>query len=107
MTWTEVLVSIAQVAAGGGIVQAIMAITRRRRDLRQLDRQTDSVAVETADKVVNMLRTELDTAKAEIAELRQERADQQRQIQQLAEQVSVLRAELAVAKAEIFRLSGA
>ncbi|MFD9944546.1 hypothetical protein ACFWYW_48480 [Nonomuraea sp. NPDC059023] len=96
---------MAQVALGGGIVQAVMAITRRRQSLRQLDRETDSVAVETADKVVTMLRTELDTAKAEIAELRQERADQQRQIAQLAEQVSVLRAELAVAKAEISRLS--
>ncbi|MFI6819279.1 hypothetical protein ACIBG7_43310 [Nonomuraea sp. NPDC050328] len=105
MTWSEILVSIAQVAAGGGIVQAIMAFSRRRQ-LRQLDRQTDSVAVETADKVVLMLRTELDTTKAENADLKQTQADQQRQIQALAEQVSVLRAELAVARTEIARLSG-
>lgn len=111
MTWADILVSVAQVAAGGGIVQAVLAFTRRRPELRQLDRTTDSVAVETADHVVGMLRTELDDAKAEIAELRkertQERADQQRQIQALAEQVSLLRTELAIAKAELSRLGGA
>lgn len=104
MAWPDILISIAQVAAGGGLVQGVMAFVRRRRDFRQLDRQTDSVAVETADHVVTMLRTELDTAKAEIAEQRAERADQQRQIQSLAEQISTLRADLAIARAEISRL---
>lgn len=107
MTWTDILVSVAQVAAGGGIVQAVLAFTRRRPELRQLDRTTDSVAVETADHVVGMLRTELDAAKAENAELKKALADQQRQIQALAEQVSLLRTELAIAKAELSRLGGA
>ncbi|MBB2914847.1 putative RNase H-like nuclease (RuvC/YqgF family) [Streptosporangium becharense] len=106
MNWTAVLVAIAQVAVGGGIVQAVIAFTRRRAELRQLDRQSDSVAVEAASSVVGMLRTELDATKAENKELRSAVADQQRQIQALAEQVSTLRADLAVAKAEIVRLQG-
>lgn len=104
MTWGEVAVAVAQVAAGGTIVQGIVALVRRRSELRQLDRSSDSVAVETADHVVNLLRTELDGTKAENAELKQAQADQQRQIQALAEQVSTLRVELAIAKAEISRL---
>ncbi|MEV4179953.1 hypothetical protein AB0J28_00720 [Streptosporangium canum] len=104
MTVGDVLVSIAQVAAGGTIVQALVAFTRRRSELKQLDRGSDSVAVETADHVVTLLRTELDAAKAENAELKKELADQQRQILALAERVSELRTDLAVARAEIHRL---
>jgi predicted RNase H-like nuclease (RuvC/YqgF family) len=103
VTWTEILISIAQVAAGGGVVQAIMAWSRRRQ-LRQMDRETDSVAVRTANEVVGTLRTELADAKAENAVLKQTLADQQRQIQGLAEQVSTLRVDLAIARAEISRL---
>jgi predicted RNase H-like nuclease (RuvC/YqgF family) len=104
VTWSEVLVAVAQVAAGGTIVQGVMFMVRRRSELRQLDRTSDSVAVETADHVVNLLRTELDNTKAENKELKDQFADQQRQIQALAEQVSTLRVELAIARAEISRL---
>lgn len=104
MSWGDVLVSVAQVAAGGTIVQAIVALTKRRAELKQLDRGSDSVAVETADHVVTLLRTELDDAKAENKELKAQLGDQQRQILALAEQVSMLRAELAIARAEISRL---
>lgn len=104
MNWGDVAVSVAQVAAGGTIVQAVMALTRRRSELRQLDRGSDSVAVETADHVVAMLRTELDLTKAENVELKTQMADQQRQILVLADQVSHLRADLAVAKTEIHRM---
>lgn len=106
MSWRDVLVSVAQVAAGGTIVQAVVAFTRRRSELRQLDRSSDSVAVETADHVVQLLRGELDDAKAENASLKKDLADQQRQLQSLAEQVSLLRADLAIARAEISRLGG-
>jgi predicted RNase H-like nuclease (RuvC/YqgF family) len=104
MTWGDVLVSVAQVAAGGTIVQAVVALTRRRSELRQLDRGTDSVAVETADRMITMLRAELESTKAENAQLKAELADQQRQIHLLGERVSDLRADLVVARAEIDRL---
>ncbi|GAA3027166.1 hypothetical protein [Streptosporangium longisporum] len=104
MNWGEVAVSIAQVAAGGTIVQAVISLTRRRSELRQLDRGTDSVAVETADRIVSMLRAELEIAKSENATLKAELADHQRQILALVERVSELRADLAMAKAEIQRL---
>ncbi|MEU1393661.1 MULTISPECIES: hypothetical protein [unclassified Nonomuraea] len=74
MTWGEV--AVAQVAAGGTIVQGVVALIRRRSELRQLDRSSDSVAVETADHVVNLLRTELDATKAENAALKTDLADQ-------------------------------
>jgi len=105
---TDVAVAIAQVAAGGTIVQAFMALLRRRSDLRQLDSQTDSVAIENANHVVGMLRKELDDAKEEFAQLKREheaeRRDLQRQIQKLGARVSDLSAELAVERAEISRL---
>lgn len=104
MSWGDVLVSVAQVAAGGTIVQAVVALTKRRSELKQLDRSSDSVAVETADHVVVLLRTELNDTKAENKELKAQLGDQQRQILALAEQISTLRAELAIARAEISRL---
>jgi DNA repair exonuclease SbcCD ATPase subunit len=106
----DVLVSVAQVAAGGGIVKGIEAAIRRRSELRQLDRQSDSVEVSTAKDLVAMLRTELDDAKEELRRLKAdhatERADQQRQIQTLGERVSQLSTDLVVAQAEIARLRG-
>lgn len=108
MNWSDIAVSVAQVAAGGGIVQAILAFTKRRSELRQLDRDSDSVAVETADHVIQMLRTELDDAKEEIVEIKkgceEERRDLQGQIRVLGDRVASLSADLTIARAEIGRL---
>jgi chromosome segregation ATPase len=107
---SDVIVSVLQVAAGGTIVQGILAFFRRRSELRQLDTQSDNVIVGTAEHLVTLLRTELDDAKEEIKQLKKdheaERADFQRQITRLGEQVSKVTAELVVAKAEINRLQG-
>jgi FtsZ-binding cell division protein ZapB len=100
-TGSDIVVSIAQVAAGGTIVQAMVALFRRRGELRQLDRQTESVAIETADHVVTMLRTELDGAKEDNGRLRLERASLQRQVEALTEDVSRIRAELTTTRAEL------
>jgi hypothetical protein len=105
---SDVIVSIAQVAAGGTIVQGILAFFRRRSELRQLDSDSDNVIVGTAEHVVMILRTELDDAKAEIKQLKTdhaaERADMQRQLSRLGEDISRVRAENVVMKAEIERL---
>ncbi|MEW9530748.1 hypothetical protein [Microbispora sp. NPDC049125] len=108
MAVADVLIAIAQVAAGGTIVQGALAFFRRRAELRQLDRQTDSVAVETADRVMVMMRKELEDAKAASAKAAEEnaaeQADLRRQITLLGDEVSRLRAELVVARAQIARL---
>lgn len=104
MKTADVIVSIAQVAAGGTIVQAMVAVMRRRSELRQLDRQSESVAVGTADQVVTMLRRELVDAKQDVAELKQERANLLRQVESLGQQVSSVSADLAVARADLARL---
>jgi chromosome segregation ATPase len=105
---SDVIVSIAQVAAGGTIVQGVLAFFRRRSELRQLDTASDNVIVGTAEHVITLLRTELDDAKAEIKQLKDdyaaERADLQRQITRLGERVSRVTSELVVARAEIDRL---
>jgi hypothetical protein len=105
---SDVIVSIAQVAAGGTIVQGVLAFFRRRSELRQLDTQSDSVIVGSAEHLVVLLRGELDDTKAEMKQLKKdhalERADFQRQITRLGEQVSKVNAELVVARAEISRL---
>jgi len=105
---SDVIVSIAQVAAGGTIVQGILAVFRRRSELRQLDTATDDVIVGTAEHVVMLLRAELDDAKDEIKQLKKahtaERADMQRQVTRLGEQVSKVTADLVIARAEIHRL---
>jgi FtsZ-binding cell division protein ZapB len=101
---SDVFVSIAQVAAGGGLVQGIMAFLRRRTELRQLDTASDNVIVGTAKDVIELLHAELNGAKNEIKQLKDERADMQRQITRLGEDVSNVRAENVVMKAEIARL---
>jgi hypothetical protein len=105
---SDVIVSIAQVAAGGTIVQGLLAFFRRRTELRQLDTESDNVIVGTAEHVVLLLRTELDDAKDEIKQLKtdhaSERADMQRQLSRLGDQISTVRAENVVMKAEIERL---
>lgn len=105
---SDVIVSIAQVAAGGTIVQGFLAFFRRRTELRQLDTQSDNVIVGTAEHLVTLLSTELDDTKAEMAQLKKdhaaERTDMQRQITRLGEQVSKVNADLAIARAEINRL---
>lgn len=105
---SDVLVSIAQVAAGGGLVQGALAFFRRRTELRQLDTQSDNVIVGTAEHLVTLLRDELSEAKKEIRQLKTdhaaERADMQRQITRLGEQVSKVSSDLVVARAEIHRI---
>lgn len=103
MTTADIVVSIAQVAAGGTIVQAMVAVMRRRSELRQLDRQTESVAVDTADQLVTMLRRELLEAKREVADLKQDRSTLLQQIETLGNQVSRVSADLAVARADLLR----
>jgi FtsZ-binding cell division protein ZapB len=100
-TGSDIVVSIAQVAAGGTIVQAMVALFRRRGELRRLDRQTDSVAVETADHVVSMLRTELDELQEENGRLKLEGAGSQRRIEALTEEIFKIRAELTTTRAEL------
>jgi len=107
---SSIVVSIAQVAAGGTIVQAVMAFVRRRSELRQLDSQSDNVMIGTAEHLVIMLRTELTTTKADMekerAAYRAEREDTTRQIEKLGQDVSQLRAENVVMRAELARLRG-
>lgn len=105
---SDVIVSIAQVAAGGGLVQGILAFFRRRGELRQLDTQSDNVIVGTAEHVITLLRTELDDAKQEIKQLKSdhaaERADMQRQLSRLGDDISHVRAANVVMKADLERL---
>lgn len=98
MNWADVAVSIAQVAAGGGIIQGIVAYTKRRSAMRQLDRDSDSRAVKTADSVIEMLHEELDMMRIERDELR-------KQVRRLGNQVTRCEANLAIARAEIARLT--
>jgi hypothetical protein len=105
---SDVIVSIAQVAAGGTIVQGILAFFRRRTELRQLDTQADNVIVGSAEHLVVMLREELTETKAEMRQSKKDHAaevaDLQRQVSRLGDQVSKVTAELVVARAEINRL---
>lgn len=104
----DVLVSIAQVAAGGTIVQALVAFMRRRGELKALDRSSDSVAVDTADQVIIMLRTELRDAKTEMKQLKEEYSAEIRrltgELDTLRERVGAVNADLAAARAEMIRL---
>ncbi|WP_067483026.1 hypothetical protein [Actinomadura hibisca] len=88
MTSGDALVAIAQIVAGGGLVQAVVAVLRRRGELRQLDRQSESLAVNTADQLLIMLRRELTESRQEVAGLRQDRAALLTRIEQLSAQVA-------------------
>ncbi|MCO6009755.1 hypothetical protein NE236_32770 [Actinoallomurus purpureus] len=100
-TGSDIVVSVAQFAAGGTIVQAMVAIFRRRGELRQLDRQIESVAIDTADQVVMMLHAELVDSKEEAGRLKLERAGLERQIEALTAQMSSTRTELTTTRAEL------
>lgn len=104
MSLVNVAVAVAQVFLGGSLVQLVLALTRRRSELRQLDRQSDSIVVEGAEHVVQMLRAEVARAEEKITQLQVERNDLVRQIKLLGDQVSQQGADLAVARAEIARL---
>lgn len=107
---TQIVTAIAQVAAGGTIVQGVMALVRRRGELRQLDNQTDSVAVGTAEHVVKMVREELDKTKKELEKKEEDGARErrlfERQIAILSNEVADLRTDNAMMKAELARLRG-
>lgn len=104
MSLVNVAVAVAQVFLGGSLVQLVLALTRRRSELRQLDRQSDSIVIEGAEHVVQMLRAEVARAEEKITQLQVERNDLVRQIKLLGDQVSQQGADLAVARAEIARL---
>lgn len=107
---SSIVISVAQIAAGGTVVQGVMAFIRRRSELRQLDSQSENVMIGTAEHLVIMLRTELTTTKADMekerADYRAEREDTTRQIERLGQDVSQLRAENVVMRAELARLKG-
>lgn len=104
MSLANVAVAVAQVFLGGSLVQLVLALTRRRSELRQLDRQSDSIVVEGAEHVVQMLRAEVARGEEKIARLEIEKNDLVRQVRLLGERVSRQGAELAVARAEIAHL---
>jgi capsule polysaccharide export protein KpsE/RkpR len=103
---SDVVVNIATVATGGTVVQGVVLLLRRRSELRQLDAQSDQVAVETAGQLVVMLRGELAEKKTELQDLRTDRDTWRSQVADLAGQVATLRAQVAVKEAEIARLAG-
>jgi len=102
----EAVVRVAEIALGGSIVQAIVAFLRRRGEARQLDRETDSIAVDTAEKTVLLVRSQLEQATNRVNELEDELEDRTREITRLAGQVVKLRAEVAVLRAEQATASG-
>jgi hypothetical protein len=106
-----VLVSIAQIALGGGLVQIAVraggAFSRRvsKSGQRQTNVTTDSTSVETADAVLVMVRGELQRLReqqaAEKKEWDTERATTTESLENAAREVQRAHAELARAKSDL------
>jgi hypothetical protein len=94
---TDVLISVAQIAFGGSIVQAGVAYFRRKPELRKLDEEADSVAVSTAEKLVLMLR-------AQVLAMRDDAEDQAGKYKAVVERLDEVDRQLRDAKLEIIRL---
>jgi SMC interacting uncharacterized protein involved in chromosome segregation len=96
----QIVTSIASVTIGGSIVQALLAVSRRRSDMRKVDTGSDSIAIHNANDVVVMMRQEMERKEMEasnrIKQLESEKVGHEREITRLANQVSELKADLAV-----------
>lgn len=97
------LLDVAKVAVGGSLAQAVVTLLRRRSEVRQLDRETDSVAVETMESVIVRLHSELDHTKADFVQVNEECCRKDAQVRRLSDRVvkaetenSTLRAEVAM-----------
>lgn len=102
----DAVVRVAEIALGGSIVQAIVAFLRRSGEARQLDRETDSIAVDTAEKTILLVRSQLEQETNHVTELEGELSDRIREVRRLADQIVKLRAELSVLRAERATSSG-
>lgn len=118
-----VLVSVAQVALGGGLVQigvrAFSAFSRRvsKSGQRQTNASTDSTSVETADAVLIMVRGELQRLReqqateksawdAERITSTQSLENAAREVQRAHAELARVKNDLAVAQAQISQRDG-
>ncbi|MGH8906097.1 MAG: hypothetical protein ACRD0K_06205 [Egibacteraceae bacterium] len=111
---SDFLSRVAPVFIGGGAVQAVLALSKRRGESRQLDRQTDSVAVESTERAIRVVNQQLDRAMQQIEERDTDLAERAQQVKRLADQKARLRtqvlnlqADLALARSRIAELTNA
>jgi len=100
-TW---LLDVAKVAVGGSLAQAIVTLLRRRSEVRQLDRETDSVAVETMEAVIVRLRSELEQVEGSLAEVQDECRRKDAQVRRLSDRVVKAETENSTLRAEVVML---
>lgn len=92
---------VLKVAAGGGIVQALLAYVRSREDSRKTAGEAQSVVVGTMESIVIRLRSELSDAERQLSSLRRQVEFRDREIERLAEQVVEQSSQVAALRAEL------
>lgn len=116
------ILQVAAVFAGGGSVQGLIFLLRRRGELRQLDTGSDATALNAANAYIvtlqagdKTLREELDAAKAELrsadrrADIERESSAQAlenatREISRAVAELSRVKADLIVAQSQVAEL---
>lgn len=118
------ILQIAAVFLGGGAVQLIIALLRRRSELRELDTKADATLLASAQELITALQGDLEVQRRIVAELRKE-VDQLRwrlgethrehtrvlererlNGARLENDLARVRSDLAVAQAQIARIAG-
>lgn len=117
------ILQVAAIATGGGFIQLLIFIFKRRSELRNLDATSGSAALTSANSYIatlqtgeNAMRDELDKMRARIESMQKqwdiERAtltdalhNERRQVGRLAADLARYQADLAVAHARIAELT--
>ena len=117
------ILQVAAIATGGGFIQLLIFILKRRSELRNLDATSGSAALTSANSYIatlqrgeNAMRNELDKTRARIESMQKqwdsERAaltdalhNERRQVARLATDLARYQTDLAVADARIAELT--
>lgn len=118
------ILQVAAVATGGGFIQLLIFVLKRRSELRNLDATSGSAALASANSYIatlqtgeNAMRSQLDKAHADIRGVMQKQWDveraaltdaldnERRQVARLAADLARYRTDLAVADARIAELT--
>lgn len=104
------------VALGGGTVQGLIFLFRRRAEIKELDAKADAIGLEAANNFITRLQLDADQLRQQVSNLRADHlrdveemtrrlvAAQEREVR-LQREVATLRTDLEIARRQIEQLT--
>ena len=114
-SFARLILQITGVFVGGGAVQFLIFLLRRRSELAELDAKADATLLDSATHLVDRLRADADALRGEVRDLRSELdlerqenarrlAESHRLTKRLGSEVARLKTDLDIARAHIHDL---